>query len=204
MLQNKTDGQSAVNTETMPTEQANVQLPSAEGEVDQQAKAQQSQNGLVANLPFQMIEEKVILGKTNDAIKFIQDLADNGNSDAAYYLAKLYLEGEVVKKNGHKGIMYLQKAAGHGKTKALMDIAVSFLCCGNDEEYAEMVFGMFHDMAMKGNAEAEMVLSCFYLNGYGCEKNKTLADMWHLKARIDNFNATKVCEILRAHDSKND
>ena len=174
------------------------------------AKAQQEKNGVVgsivkiANLPIQIIEEKVMLGKTKDAIKFIQGLADNGNSEAAYYLAKLYMEGDVVKKNAHKGVMYLQNAADLGNTKAMMEIAVSIMQNGNDEEDAEMVFGIFHDIAMKGNAEAEMVLSCFYLIGYGCEENKTLADMWHLKARIDDFDETKVFEILGKHNFNNE
>lgn len=174
------------------------------------AKAQQEKNGVVgsivkiANLPIQIIEEKVMLGKTKDAIKFIQGLADNGNSEAAYYLAKLYMEGDIVKKNAHKGVMYLQNAADLGNTKAMMEIAVSIMQNGNDEEDAEMVFGIFHDIAMKGNAEAEMVLSCFYLIGYGCEENKTLADMWHLKARIDDFDETKVFEILEMCNFNND
>lgn len=172
--------------------------------------ALQEKNGIVGsvveivNLSIQIIEEKVMLGKTKDAIKFIQGLADNGNSDAAYYLAKLYLEGDVVKKNAQKGVMYLQKAADLGNTKAMMEIAVSIMQNGHDEEDAEMAFGMFHDIAMKGNAEAEMVLSCFYLIGYGCEENKTLADMWHLKARIDDFDETKVFEILGMCNFNND
>lgn len=172
------------------------------------ATVQQEKNGvvgsIVANLPIQIIEEKVMLGKTKDAIKFVQGLADKGNSDAAYYLAKLYLEGDVVKKNAQKGVMYLQKAADLGNTKAMMEIAVSVMQNGHDEEDAEMAFGMFHDIAMKGNAEAEMVLSCFYLIGYGCEENKTLADMWHLKARIDDFDETKVFEILGMCNFNND
>lgn len=172
--------------------------------------AQQEKNGVVGsvveivNLPIQIIEEKVMLGKTKDAIKLIQGLADNGDSDAAYYLAKLYLEGDVVKKNIHKGVMLLQKAADLGNTKAMMEIAVSIMQNGNDEEDADMVFGMFHDMAMKGNAEAEMIISYFYLTGYGCEECKTLADMWHLKARIDDFDETKVFEILGTNSFNND
>ena len=174
------------------------------------AKAQQGQNGVVGSvvenviMPMQMIEEKVLSGKTKDAVKLIQNLADNGDSNAAYYLAKLYLEGDVVKKDGHKGAMYLQKAANLGNTKAKMEIAVSILRCGNDEEDAEMAFEMFHDIAMKGNAEAAMVLACFYIKGYGCEANKTLADMWHLKARIDGFSENKVFEILGMNNSMNE
>lgn len=174
------------------------------------AKAQQEKNGVVGsvveivNLPIQIIEEKVMMGNTKDAIKLIQGLADNGDSDAAYYLAKLYLEGDVVKKNIHKGVMLLQKAADLGNTKAMMEIAVSIMQNGNDEEDADMVFGMFHDMAMKGNAEAEMIISYFYLTGYGCEECKTLADMWHLKARIDDFDETKVFEILGTNNFNNE
>ncbi len=176
-----------------------------------EAKAQQMKKGGVvgsvvenSNLPFHIVEENVLSGKTKDAIKLIQDLADNGNSDAAYYLAKLYLEGDVVKKNPHKGVEYLLEAADLGNTKAKMEIAVSIMQNGNDEEDAEMVFGMFHDIAMKGNAEAEMIISYFYLTGYGCEDNKTLADMWHLKARIDDFDETKVFEILGTNSFNND
>ncbi len=176
-----------------------------------EAKAQQMKKGGVvgsvvenSNLPFHIVEENVLSGKTKDAIKLIQDLADNGNSDAAYYLAKLYLEGDVVKKNPHKGVEYLLEAADLGNTKAKMEIAVSIMQNGNDEEDAEMVFGMFHDIAMKGNAEAEMIISYFYLTGYGCEECKTLADMWHLKARIDDFDETKVFEILGTNNFNND
>lgn len=175
-----------------------------------EARTQQSKNGVVGsevenvNMPMQIIEEKVMLGKTKDAIRFIQELSDNGNSDAAYYLAKLFLEGDVIKKNAHKGVEYLLKAADLGNTKAKMEIAVSILRNGNDERDAERAFEMFHDIAMKGNAEAEMVLSCLYFKGYGCEVNKTLADMWHLKARIDDFNENKVFEILGMRDSMND
>ena len=173
-----------------------------------EARTQQSKNGVVGsevenvNMPMQIIEEKVMLGKSKDAIRFVQELADNGNSDAAYYLAKLFLEGDVIKKNAHKGVEYLLKAADLGNTKAKMEIAVSILRNGNDERDAEMAFEMFHDIAMKGNVDAEMVLSCFYYKGYGCEKNKTL--VWHLKARIDDFNENKVFEILGMRDSMND
>ncbi len=110
----------------------------------------------------------------------------------------------MIKKNAHKGVEYLLKAADLGNTKAKMEIAVSILRNGNDERDAEKAFEMFHDIAMKGNAEAEMVLSCLYFKGYGCEVNKTLADMWHLKARIDDFNENKVFEILGMRDSMND
>jgi len=57
---------------------------------------------------------------------------------------------------------------------------------------------------MTGNAEAAMVLACFYIKGYGCEKNKTLADLWHLKARVDEFDETKLFEILGMDNSMND
>ena len=211
MVQTRTDGLSVMKESVMPTELANVQLPTAEGEVGQQTKAQQeSQSGLSGsvvenvNLPLQLIEEKVLLGKKKDAIKLIQDLADNGNADAAYYLAELYLEGDVVKMNADKGVEYLQKAADLGNTKAKMEIAISILRNGKDEWDAEMAFEMFHDIAMNGNAEAAMVLACFYVKGYGCKANKTLADMWHLKARIDDFDEDKVCEILGLDNSMNE
>lgn len=172
--------------------------------------ALQEKNGVVGsvveivNLPIQIIEEKVMSGKTKDAIKLIQGLANNDNSDAAYYLAKLYMEGDVVKQNVQNGIMYLQQAADLGNIKAMMEIARSGYIYAKDEAEREKVFDWFHKAALKGNAEAEMIISYLYLMGYGCEENKTLADMWHLKARIDDFDETKVFEILGTNNNFND
>ena len=171
-----------------------------------EAKAQQGQSGVVgsvvenSNLPFHIVEEKVLSGKTKDAVKLIQNLADNGDSNAAYYLAKLYLE----KKNGHKHDMYLQMAVGLGNTKALMEFARAGFICAKNEAEREMVFDWFHKAALNGNPEAEKILSSFYFTGYGCEENKVLAGMWGLKARIDGFDEDLVFEILEMDNSMNE
>lgn len=174
------------------------------------AKAQQEKNGVVGsvveivNLPIQIIEEKVMMGNTKDAIKLIQGLADNGDSDAAYYLAKLYQEGDVVEENFKTSAKYLQMAADLGNTKAMIEIAQYGYMCAKSEFDREEVFDWFHKAALSGNSEAEMIISYLYLMGYGCEENKILADMWHLKARIDDFDETKVFEILGTNSFNND
>jgi len=172
--------------------------------------ALQEKNGIVGSvveivdLPIQIIEELVMSGKTKDAIKLIQGLADNGDSDAAYYLAKLYQEGDVVEENFKTSAKYLQMAADLGNTKAMMEIAQYGYMCAKSEFDREEVFDWFHKAALSGNSEAEMIISYFYLTGYGCEKSKILADMWHLKARIDDFDETKVFEILGTNNFMND
>lgn len=50
MEETRTDGQQAVTTESMPTEQANVKLPTAEGEVDQQIEETAQEPSFVATL----------------------------------------------------------------------------------------------------------------------------------------------------------
>jgi len=173
--------------------------------------ALQEKNGIVGSVveivePIQIIEELVMSGKTKtkDAIKLIQGLADNGDSDAAYYLAKLYQEGDVVKENFKTSAKYLQMAADLGNTKAMMEIAQYGYMCAKSEFDREEVFDWFHKAALSGNSEAEMIISYLYLMGYGCEENKILADMWHLKARIDDFDETKVFEILGKHNFNNE
>lgn len=172
--------------------------------------ALQEKNGVVGsvvekvNLPIQIIEEKVMSGKTKDAIKLIQGLTDNGDSDAAYYLAKLYQEGDVVEENFKTSAKYLQMAADLGNTKAMMEIAQYGYMCAKSEFDREEVFDWFHKAALSGNSEAEMIISYLYLMGYGCEENKILADMWHLKARIDDFDETKVFEILGTNNFNNE
>ena len=173
--------------------------------------ALQEKNGIVGSvveiivdLPIQIIEELVMSGKTKDAIKLIQGLADNGDSDAAYYLGKLYQEGDVVEENFKTSAKYLQMAADLGNTKAMMEIAQYGYMCAKSEFDREEVFDWFHKAALSGNSEAEMIISYLYLMGYGCEENKILADMWHLKARIDDFDETKVFEILGTNNNFND
>lgn len=172
--------------------------------------AQQEKNGVVGSvveivdLPIQIIEELVMSGKTKDAIKLIQGLADNGDSDAAYYLAKLYQEGDVVEENFKTSAKYLQMAADLGNTKAMMEIAQYGYMCAKSEFDREEVFDWFHKAALSGNPEAEMIISYFYLTGYGCVENKTLADMWHLKARVDEFDESKVFEIMDMNNNFND
>ncbi len=172
--------------------------------------AQQEKNGVVGSvveivdLPIQIIEELVMSGKTKDAIKLIQGLADNGDSDAAYYLAKLYQEGDVVEENFKTSAKYLQMAADFGNTKAMMELAQYGYMCAKSEFDRVEVFDWFHKAALSGNSEAEMIISYLYLMGYGCEENKILADMWHLKARIDDFDETKVFEILGTNNFNND
>ena len=114
------------------------------------------------------------------------------------------MEGDVVKENFKISAKYLQNAADLGNTKAMMEIAHYGYMCAKSESDREEVFHWFHKAALSGNAEAEMVLSWCYSIGYGCEKNKILANMWHLKARIDDFDETKVFEILGGIDFNND
>ena len=142
------------------------------------------------------IEEILLNEGPKAAITYLECLANKGNADAAYFLSKLYLEGDAVEKNVKKGVKYLQFAANFGNIHAMEEIAESYLTCANNEDDRQTAFDLYHALALKENAEAEMILSYFYMVGYGCEANEKLAYIWHLKARVDNFDETKVIEAL--------
>jgi len=76
-------------------------------------------------------------GDTLGAIELIKDSADNGDADAAYFMSKLYLEGEVVTRDANVGTQYLHKAADLCSVEAMIEIgSAGYEYEGSDEDLA--------------------------------------------------------------------
>ena len=147
---------------------------------------------------FMDVIETVMLCKgTRAALGFLGDFAEEGDADAAYFLAETYLKGDVCRQNEKKGAKYMSLAATLGNPEALVRIGSSGYCTRTeDEEEQAEIFEFFHKAALLRHPEAEMVLSILYHTGYGCEPNENLAHMWGLKANIDKCDHEKVLTIM--------
>lgn len=122
------------------------------------------------------------------ATDYMEEIANNGNANAAYFLSLLYFEGEICKQNLKKGAHYLKLAALNGHADAQLEIGVSAFHRYESEEEKANSFYWIHEAALNGLPEAEFILGFFYSNGFGCKLNKKLGQMWMKKAQVDNFD----------------
>ena len=177
------------------------------------AQAKQSQNGVVGSgnisatqnetaegikkTNFMEGVEDVMLSKgTTAALAYAKDCAEAGDSDAAYFLAETYKNGDVCRRDDEKAAEYLSLAAEMDNPEALVRLGSIGYKYSETEEGHAQVFDAFHRAALQSHPEAEMVLSCLYHMGYGCKRNGKLAEMWGLKANIDKFDEDAVLTLM--------
>lgn len=128
---------------------------------------------------FMEIIEEVMLSKgVKAALSYCEDFAEGGDADAAYFLAETYLKGDVCRQNEDKGASYMLLAAKLGNPEAQVRLGTFGLREESSEEERMIVFGLFHEAALKGHPEVEMIMSFFYHIGYACKKNQRLSNMW--------------------------
>ena len=146
---------------------------------------------------FMEIIEEVMLSKgVKAALAYCEDFAEGGNADAAYFLAETYLKGDICRQNEDKGASYLFLAAKLGNPEAQVRLGSFGLREESSEEERKLVFDLFHEAALQGHPEAEMIMSILYHIGYACRKNEKLANMWGLKANIDKCDHEAVLSIM--------
>lgn len=172
-------------------------------------KAQQIQNGLVGSETRPEATDIVVsseynceanfmkMVESNDvkALLMLQSIADKGDPKAMELLARIYLDGDIIEGKEDEGIKYLYQLADIGNTNALVLLGTTYLRNANTEEDHVMAFEYFHKAALLGHPESEMIISALYSEGRGCKKNLVFAEIWAVKARMDNFSFNKVMEI---------
>lgn len=147
---------------------------------------------------FMEIVEDVMLCKGAwHAFGHLEDFAEEGDSEAALLLAEFYLRGDEGPRNIEKGVHFLELALEMGNAEAFVRFGSYGFRGGSDtEEIRAEAFAAIHKAALQGHPEAEKIMSVFYHDGYGCQPNEQLAEMWSLKAEIDNCNEEKVLSLL--------
>ena len=96
-------------------------------------------------------------------------LADEGDATAAYYLGKMYANGEGVEKNDQKAIEYYQKAESAYNIDAAYELAEILLKDAADSEDQNFENGLKYlkRAAYAGQANALYQLGEFYEKGQG-------------------------------------
>lgn len=147
-----------------------------------------------------------------EAFKWLWNPAQNGHVKSQYFIGRFYYYGLGVPKNMSLGLEWLRKAAEQGHESAMGEVLlhstsdtekVKFACklaakypeeskgaqhpfrevnpLGSTVNYSEAI-KWIRMVAEKGNAECQFILGCYYVNGYGVDKDNATGMMWFRKA----------------------
>ena len=149
---------------------------------------------------MEIIEEVMLSKGVKAALDSLAGFAEEGNADATYLLAEIYLRGELCNQDESKGFRYLQLAIQQGSVKALVRFASIGMHVthkkGVNEEDENAIITPIHEAALMGHPEAEMILSLLYYSWYEDKGTENIASLWKLKASIDGFDQEKVLELM--------
>ena len=140
--------------------------------------------------------------KYHDAIVWFKKSAEQGCTEAQYYLGLCYREGKGTKQNIQKAILWYRKAAKTHKTSQLELNYINLAKLANRGSTTKQyllgrccLLGKFvpkcylraikwlKKSANQKNVKAQCLLAVCYIKGYGVEKNVKEAARWYVEAQ---------------------
>lgn len=124
------------------------------------------------------------LKKRNDpeCIDWYVKAYENGDPDAPYHLARIYLAGEIVPRNNALGIEYYEKGIAMGDRDSMLGLAVCLLKGEIVPQDKYRAAELMRKSAELGNATAASNMVKLYRNGDGVEADVQATIEWAFKA----------------------
>ena len=122
----------------------------------------------------------------DEALKWIQKAAEQGDATAQYQLGLCYDNGKGVKADAEKAVYWWKKAAEQGNARAQVLLGVCYFAGKGVKADAEKAVYWCQKAAEQGNARAQVLLGVCYFEGKGIEKNLTQAQYWLELAAAQN------------------
>jgi len=116
------------------------------------------------------------------AIKFLKEQADAGDTEAMHTLAFIYYEGAGTEKDLEQSFSWLKKAAEAGMTEAMFDLAYTYHEGEGTGKDLKQFFYWVKKAAEAGIPEAMHKLALAYYKGEGIEKELKQYFSWLKKA----------------------
>jgi hypothetical protein len=114
-------------------------------------------------------------------------LAEQGDANEEFKLARMYFDGKGVAKNYAEAIQWYRKAAEQGHVKAEFYLGEMYLRGqGTKEDYAEAV-QWIQKAAKQNDSQAEAALGYIYYNGKGVTEDYTEAANWYRRASDQGY-----------------
>lgn len=120
-------------------------------------------------------------------------LATAGNSEAQYYLGKIYLFGEGVPEDEIKSLDWYTKSAQHGHIVSQSMLGTIFLNGGKliPKDYKQADYWL-RKAAEQGDADAQYNLGVMYHDALGIQQDFIKATFWYRKAADHGFEMAKI------------
>jgi TPR repeat protein len=137
---------------------------------------------------FFLGREKVIEGrKLSDTADQCRRLAEQGDANGEFDLARMYFDGKGVAKNYAEALQWYRKAAEQGHVKAEFDLGEMYLRGqGVPEDYTEAL-QWIQKAAKQNDPNAEAALGYIYASGKGVPQDYSEGARWYTKAAEQGF-----------------
>lgn len=137
-----------------------------------------------------------------EGLKYFEQAAELGSTQAASTLGTMYSQGIGVEKNHTKALEYLEKAMEEGSVKAMITLGIMYRNGSGVKQNFTRAFEYTKLAVDLGDLESLSNLAVFYLNGEGVEKNITKALEYMEKAAKSGFYAGKFNLGLMLYDGE--
>ena len=118
----------------------------------------------------------------SQAVEIFQRLANQGNTEAQYYLAKCYNNGWGISQDYQKSFYWNERAANQGNGKAQNNLGVCYRQGVGVEKDLQKAVYWYEKAANQGIAVAQNNLGSCYYNGEGVAKDLQKAVFWFEKS----------------------
>ncbi len=140
------------------------------------------------------------LENQEEAVKWLEMSAKQGNSLGQRRLGDYYLRLKNTEENKKKAVYWLERSATQGDSKSQNLLG----CCLSDKVVNyDMAFHWFEESAKRGNRMGEYNLAVCYEYGNGTVKNRDKARYWYEKAEKKGVEfAEDALKRLEAEDNE--
>ncbi|MBI9073830.1 MAG: SEL1-like repeat protein [Desulfatibacillum sp.] len=118
----------------------------------------------------------------NEVLDKTLDKARAGDPEAQLQLARMYLQGDGVEKDGQKALEWATKAGEAGHIPAQILLSAGHLKGLFGDTDNPQAFAWASRGADQGDAKAMALVASYYKNGFGVQKDPEKAFEWFLKA----------------------
>ena len=117
-------------------------------------------------------------GELNQAIKMLQPLAEQGNTQAQVRLGNMYMNGLGTKPNTVEGLKWLRMAVEKGNAEAETILGNLYMNGFGVDMNKETGFEWYRMAAEKGFATAQFNMGVSYFRGDGVEQDHYMSYIW--------------------------
>ena len=141
------------------------------------------------------------LGKFEEAIEILEPAVDANHPFATYLTGIVYFTMTPKGSPATKALEYFERSASLGHTAAYLDIGFAYQQGSgvdqNFEKARESFLLAYDGNDIKAKPLAAYAIGGLHLNGFGVEKNETLAKEWYKKSADLGFaDAKNILEQL--------